>query len=73
MVNGGTMMLINLAIGCGGNMRLIQKIKESMVKRTIASLGDQSLQNVSQETLDELAEMVDRRRAELLAERKNNI
>ena len=53
-------------------IRLIQKIKTSMIKRAIANLGDKSLQNVPPDVLDELADMVDCRRAELLAERKNN-
>lgn len=61
-------------------IRLIQKIKESLVNhntingkcRLPSFIGDPSLRNVSPEVLDELAEMVDRRRAELLAEQCNN-
>lgn len=55
-------------------IRFIQKIKTLLSNKDPFPwyLGDPSLRNVSQETLDELAEMVDRRRAELLAEQCNN-
>lgn len=65
--NGG-IMKSKEPIGYGGNMRLIQKIKALLPKKDPIPwyLGDPSLRNVSPEVLEELAEMVDKRRAELL-------
>lgn len=51
-------------------INLMQKIKALLPKKKKDPfpwyLGDPSLRNVSSETLEELAEMVDKRRAELL-------
>lgn len=55
-------------------IRLIQRIKALLSERNTINgkyqlpsfMGDPSLRNVSPEVLQELAEMVDKRRAELL-------
>lgn len=55
-------------------MELIQKIKVLLLSRDIHPywLWESTLHNVSPEVLQELADMVDKRRAELLTEQCNN-